>query len=143
MSNMSVTDDGDTLVIRIPMQLARYGACKRIVVPRGEAAWAPAAPSIDSTLVKAIARAFRWRRMIESGAHVTVDDIAIAEKINPSYVSRVLRLSLLAPEIVEAILDGRHSPVLSMDRLLKPFQIVWSEQQAAFEKKDLQRAERC
>ena len=62
---------------------------------------------MDTTLVNALARAFRWRRMIETGRHATVAELAAAKKINPSYVSRVLRLTLLAPEMVEAILDGR------------------------------------
>ena len=133
MNEVSLSDDGNSLVVRVPMRLARHGSRKRVVVPQGEAAWVPATPTIDSTLVKAIARAFRWRRIIESGAHLTVFDIATAEKINPSYVSRVLRLSLLAPEIVEAILNGQHSPAFSLNRLLKPFPVVWSDQQDAFD----------
>ena len=67
----------------------------------------PLAPQVDSTLVKAIARAFRWQKMLETGQYATIKEIAKAEKINPSYVSRVLRLTLLAPATVEAILDGR------------------------------------
>ena len=58
-------------------------------------------------MVKAIARAFRWRDMLESGEYATIREIADAEKINESYVGRVLRLTLLAPDIVEAILGGR------------------------------------
>ena len=54
-----------------------------------------------------VARAFRWRRMLETGQYATVKDLAAAEKINASYVCRVLRLTLLAPDLVEAILDGR------------------------------------
>lgn len=94
--------------------------------------WALLAPRIDSTMVKSIARAFRWRRMIESGDHTTVDDIAAAEKINPSYVSRVLRLSLLAPAIVEAILDGGQSPQITLARLLRPFPMEWAARAANF-----------
>jgi hypothetical protein len=64
----------------------------------------------DSTLVKALARAFRWRRMMESGRFATIDELAAVEKINSSYVSRLLRLTLLAPNIVDAILDGDRPP---------------------------------
>ena len=70
-------------------------------------------------LVKALARAFRWRRMLETGRYGTIDEIAAAEKINDSYVSRVLRLTLLAPEIVEAILDGRQPEGMMLPGLLK------------------------
>ena len=68
---------------------------------------APVTRHIDNAMVKAIARAFRWREMLESGEYATIREIATAEKINESYVGRVLRLTLLAPDIVEAILDGR------------------------------------
>lgn len=62
---------------------------------------------LDSTLVKALARAFRWRNLLETGVNGSVAAVAAAEKINSSNVSRVLRLTLLAPDLVEAILDGR------------------------------------
>jgi hypothetical protein len=66
----------------------------------------PVRQHIDSTVVKAVARAFRWQRMLESGAHGSIGELAAAERINSSYLARVLRLALLAPEIVEAMLDG-------------------------------------
>ena len=83
MSGVTISHDGITLVIRIPMRLARHGARKRIIAPDDAPDWAPPAPRIDSTIVKAIARAFRWRRMLETGVHDTVDDIATSEKITP------------------------------------------------------------
>ena len=84
----------------------------------------------DITLIKAVARAFRWRRMLESGQFATIKDLAVAEKINASYVSRVLRLTLLAPDIVEAILDGRQPEEMTLPRLLKGVEVRWSGQQA-------------
>ena len=66
----------------------------------------------DSTLVKALARAFRWKRMLETGEFATIADLAEREGIASSYLTRVLRLTLLAPDIVEAILDGRRGAVL-------------------------------
>ena len=83
---------------------------------------------IDTTMVKPLARAFRWRRMLESGVVSTVGEIATREKINKSYVSRILRLTLLAPEIVEAILDGRHAPEMTLRVLMEPFPVGWKEQ---------------
>ena len=86
---------------------------------------------IDTTMVKPLARAFRWRRMLESGVVSTVGEIATREKINKSYVSRVLRLTLLGPEIVEAILDGRQAPVISLPTLTEPFPVGWDQQRYA------------
>jgi hypothetical protein len=79
-------------------------------------------------MVKAIARAFRWRRLLEEGQYGSVAELADAEKINKSYVSRVLRLSLLAPPIIEAILNGRQSPSLGLPMLLEPLPVEWEAQ---------------
>ena len=87
-----------------------------------------APPRVDITLIKAVARAFRWRRMLDAGHYATVKDLAAAEKINSSYVSRVLRLTLLAPDIVEAILDGRQPEGLTLPALMEPFPVEWAEQ---------------
>ena len=83
---------------------------------------------IDNTLVKALARAFRWQRMLEDGTYATVAELAAAEKINESYVCRVLRLTLLAPDIVEVVLDGRQPTELQMDFLLRPFPVECCKQ---------------
>ena len=99
--------DGELLTVRIPLRLRKRGGRKLMVVPEGAAAWAPQRARVDNAMVKAIARAFRWRDMLESGEYATIREIATAEKINESYVGRVLRLTLLAPDIVEAILGGR------------------------------------
>ncbi len=82
----------------------------------------------SSTLVKALARAFRWRRMMETGRFSTIDEIAAAEKINDSYVSRLLRLTLLAPEKVEAILNGRQPEGMTLPGLMEPFAVEWQKQ---------------
>ena len=77
--------------------------------------------------LRALARAFRWRRLLETGAMATVHEIAAAENINPSYVSRVLRLTLLAPEIVEAVVAGIEvDSAAALDRLMMPFPVDWS-----------------
>jgi hypothetical protein len=66
--------------------------------------------------------------MLESGSHATVAKIATAEKISTSYVGRVLRLTLLAPVIVEAIIDGRQPPDITLATLMRPFPAGWGEQ---------------
>jgi hypothetical protein len=85
-------------------------------------------PQPDGTLVKALARAWRWQRMLESREYGSLGELADAERINRSYVSRVLRLMLLAPEIVEHILDGRGAP--SLLQLLKPFPLEWGSRKS-------------
>jgi hypothetical protein len=85
----------------------------------------------DITLIKAVARAFRWRRMLEAGRFGTINELAAAEKINSSYVSRVLRLTLLAPDIVEAILDGRQPDGMTLPELMKSFPVGWRQQNRA------------
>ena len=70
--------------------------------------------------------------MLENGAHATIAEIAAAEKINSSYVSRVLRLTLLAPDIVEAILDGRQPVGMPLAGLMEPFPVGWREQRGGF-----------
>ena len=116
------------LTVHIPLTVRRRGGRKVVIAPDGTDAPVIATARIDSTLVKALARAFRWRRMLESGVVSTVGEIAVREKINKSYVSRVLRLTLLAPETVEAILDGRQAPEMTLQVLLEPFAVEWDRQ---------------
>ena len=128
ITDARLSDDGTTLTVWISMAFRTRGGRKLVVSPDGVPAWAGSGNRVDDTLVKALARAFRWRRLLETGFHGTVDEIARAERINDSYVSRILRLTLLAPDIVEAILDGRQPPELTLARLMKPFPAAWEEQ---------------
>src|SRR4051812_49164456 len=106
------------ITIRVPMALRKYGGTKRIVAPDGgELSLQPKQP--DSTLVKALSRAFRWRKLLENGTFNTISELAKVEKINSSYVSRVLRLTLLAPDLVEAILSADLDCRITIDHLLK------------------------
>jgi hypothetical protein len=79
-------------------------------------------------MVKALARAFRWRKMLDNGVHATLEDLSRAKGVNATYVSRVLRLTLLAPEIVEAILDGRQPAEMQLEDLLQGFPVEWRAQ---------------
>lgn len=125
--------DPETIVVRVPMTFRRFGGRKTIRYPAGIPAPASLAPLRPrGPLIKALARAFRWRKLIETGAYATIQEIADAENVNPSYVGRVMRLTLLAPEIVEAILDGRQHPGLTLDTLLKPFPAWWNSQRESF-----------
>ena len=95
-----------------------------MVLPEGAAQ----ARKPDNTLVKALARAFRWKGMLESGEFASISELAEREGIAFTYMARVLRLSLLAPDIVEAILDGRQGPEVTLARLLEPFPPEWTKQ---------------
>ena len=123
----AISCDGTTLTVRVPLTSRRHGGRKQVVTPDG-ATWATPKPQVDSTLVKAIARAQRWKRMLESGQFVSVNELAEAEKINQSYMCRVLRLTLLAPNIVEAILNGGQGPEVTLASLLEPFPGEWMAQ---------------
>ena len=86
-------------------------------------------PRVDNAMVKALARSFRWRKMLDTGVHGIIEDLATVKvELAPSYVSAILRLTLLAPEIVEAILDGRQRPELQLDHLLEGFPLEWGRQ---------------
>lgn len=126
----ATTNGGRTLTVRVPLTVRKRGGRKQVVTPDG-ACWGQPRPRVDNTMIKAIARAHRWKRLMESGRFASVTELAEAEKINQSYLCRVLRLTLLAPDIVEAILDGRQPAGLQMDTLLKPMQLEWAAQRAA------------
>jgi hypothetical protein len=119
--------DARTVTVRVPITIR--GGRKLVLAPDGaELSAAPVTRHVDNAMVKAIARAFRWRDMLESGEYATIREIANAEKINETYVGRVLRLTLLAPDIVEAILNGRQSARLQLDGLIRRFPVEWREQ---------------
>jgi hypothetical protein len=129
MAMPRVSDDGRTVTVRVPISIRRRGGRKLVLAPNGTAL--PASPivrHVDNAMVKAIARAFRWRDILESGEHATIREIATAEGINETYVGRVLRLTLLAPDIVEAIFDGRQPVGLQLDGLMRRFPVKWREQ---------------
>jgi hypothetical protein len=123
------SNEADGVVeVYVPIAFRQRGHSKRIVAPNGiDVFAAPEQP--NSTLVKALARAFRWRKLLEDGTFTTLSELASAEKINPSYVSRVLRLTLLDPRLVDSILNGTQLDTVTLRRLMKPFPAEWESQQ--------------
>ena len=119
-----MSDAAQTLTVVIPLRVKPRGGRKAVVT----AGVLALERRQDITLIKAVARAFRWRRMLEQGRYSTLAELAAAEKINASYVSRVLRLTLLAPVIVEAILEGRQPADMTLALLMQPFGVLWEEQ---------------
>ena len=126
MTRATVSADGETITVHIPLTFRKRGGRKRVVTPDG-AEWAPR-PRVDNAMVKALARAFRWRKMLDEGAYGTIEELAKAKGIAKTYVSGILRLTLLAPVIVEAILDGRQAAELQLDDLLAGFPLEWEKQ---------------
>jgi hypothetical protein len=129
-----VTAAAHSLSVRVKLTIRRRGGRKIVVMPEGEVPTgpAPARDRIDPTLVKALARAHRWKRLLESGRYASISEMAAAEKIDRGYLGRILLLTLLAPDIVEAILDGRQPKGLGLPDLLKPFPLLWERQRSTW-----------
>lgn len=123
-----------TLTTEIAMKFRIRGGKTVMVLPDGTRAIERKEAIVDSTMVKVIARGHRWQRLLSNGSYATIEDLAAAEKINPSYVSRVTRLAFLSPGIIEAILDGEQPAHLTMKDLLAPFPSEWSQQESHFAK---------
>jgi len=116
----------DSIVLQVPFRIVKRGGRKEVHLPPD----APHHRDADDTLVRALARAFRWKRQLDAGAFTTIADLARHEKIALSYVTRILRLTLLAPDIVEGILAGRHGPEVSLAHLQTGFPEEWDAQRA-------------
>lgn len=120
--------DGSTITVRIPMAFKRQGGRKVIIAPDGSDAWVQAKPRRDETLIRALARAHRWKRLLEEGHHDSIIALANAENINRAYVCRLLNLTLLAPDITESILDGTHPRSLILEDVVRAMPSAWSQQ---------------
>jgi hypothetical protein len=114
--------------VRIPMRFQRRGGRKRIVGPDGSEIAPTSKPQPHGTLVKALARAWRWQRMLDQGVYTTVSEIGDSENISKSYESRILRLALLAPDVVEEILAGTTNQGMVLEHLERPLPASWEEQ---------------
>ena len=120
------------LTTDIAMKFRIRGGKTVMVLPDGTRAIERKEAIVDSTMVKIIARGHRWHRLLCDGSHATIEDLAAAEKISPSYVSRVTRLAFLSPVITEAILEGRQPAHLTMKDLMAPFPASWALQDGHF-----------
>ena len=118
----------ETVTLHVPFRVVKRGGRKELQLPDG---FRPDRKA-DNTLVKALARAFRWKRMLESGEFATIAELAEREGIATSYMTRILRLTQLEPGIIEAVLDGRQNDAVTLARLMDPFPISWIEQKNTF-----------
>jgi hypothetical protein len=123
--------NGQAITVRIPMTRKRRSDRKVIIAPDGGDAWALAKRRPDETLIRALARAHRWKRMLEEGRYRSTGELAEAEGVTRSFVNRLLRLTLLAPDIVEAILEGRHPKGMQLEELTDAISSEWDWQRKA------------
>jgi hypothetical protein len=116
----------DTVTLHVPFRFVRRGGRKELQLPDG----VPQQRKMGKTLVKALARAFRWKRMLESGEFATIAELARRERIAAPFLTRTMRLAQLAPDLVEAILDGSEPRGLTLESLRSPLPTAWSEQRS-------------
>ena len=115
------------------MRFQRCGGRKRIVAPDGSELAPSSNPQPDGTMLKALARAWRWQRMLDEGVYTSVSEIGDAENISKSCVSRILRLAQLTPDIIEMILEGQSDQALMLETLERPLPASWEEQRRHLE----------
>jgi hypothetical protein len=117
------------VTVRVPLKIRRAPGRKMIVTPIPPAGADTAIPTrADPAVVKALARAFRYQRLLDDGRYASITEMAAAEKIERGYLGSLLRLTLLAPDLVELILDGRASDRIALPALLEPAPLVWAHQ---------------
>jgi hypothetical protein len=119
------------ITVRVPLKIRRRPGRRTVVTPGEDGLPAHTATRADPALVKALARAFRYQRLLDEGRYASISEMAAAEKLDRGYLGRLLQLTLLAPDIVEAILDGRTPPGISVVCLLSGVADDWSAQRAA------------
>lgn len=113
-----------SITVRVPLAIRHRPGRKTVVTPMTDGV-APVTTRADPALVKALARAFRYQRMLDQGRYASLTEIASAEKIDRGYLGRLLQLTLLSPNIVDAILDGRQSEEVTLAALWEGVPLEW------------------
>ena len=120
-----------SMTVRVPLAIRHRPGRKTVVTPMADGV-APVTTRADPALVKALARAFRYQRMLDEGRYASITEMAEAERIERGYLGSLLRLTLLAPDLVTNALDGRHMPSVALAALLEPFPLCWRSQGELF-----------
>lgn len=120
-----------SITVRVPLSIRRRPGRKTVVTPVLDGGEAVLPTRAGPALVKALARAHRWQRMLDEGRYASISEMAAAEKLDRGYLGCILQLTLLAPEIVKAILDGRRPEGPGLPKLMEPFPVEWGEQRMA------------
>ncbi len=122
-----------SITVRVPLTIRRRPGRKTVVMPEDAPAAVPTRTRADPALVKALARAFQYQRLLDEGRYASISEMAVAEKLDRGYLGRILQLTLLAPDFVEALLDGRQPSELGLATLMEPFPLEWERQRASLE----------
>jgi len=128
MSNVSLVNTDQGVWVHVPMVLKKRSGRKQIIVPDGLDTTKDSAPDYHEAMVIAISRAHRWKKMLDEGKYGSIRELAAKLRLPSPYVSRLIRLTLLAPDIIEAIIDGREPDGMSLEKLRKPMPTLWEEQ---------------
>lgn len=122
-----------SITVRVPLKIRRRPGRKTVVTPVPTTGTdTPIATRADSALVKALARAFRYQRLLDEGRYASISEMAAAERLERGYLGSLLRLTLLAPDIVSAILDGRQPEGLTCAVLAGGGPVGWDAQRNTF-----------
>jgi hypothetical protein len=119
-----------SITVRVPLAIRHRPGRKTVVTPMTDG-MAPVTTRADPALLKALARAFRYQRMLDEGRYASITELAAVERLDRGYLGSLLKLTLLAPDIVESVLDGRHSERIGLPMLLDPLPAAWDAQCAA------------
>ena len=119
------------VTVRVPLTIRRPPGRRTMVFLPFEGAGGRIATKADPALVKALARAFRYQKLLNEGRYASISDMATGEKIERGYLGTLLRLTLLAPDLVGAILNGRQPEEVTLPRLLEGVPAAWGEQRVA------------
>ncbi len=120
-----------TITVRVPLAIRHRPGRKTVVTPITNGV-ASVTTRADPASLKALARAFRYQRMFDEGLYASLSEMAAAERIERGYLGSLLRLTLLAPDLVTNALDGRHTPSVALAALLEPFPLCWRGQSELF-----------
>lgn len=141
---MKSRTEPQTITVHVPMTFTIHGG-RKMIISDVDGDGGPRQHKLshdlprqrtENALLKAVAKAYRWRRKIESGEYASITELAKSENVNQSYACRILRLTLLAPTIITAILDGRNSHDLMLKRIMKPLPVQWDKQREALKTRD-------
>lgn len=135
--DVQLSPDGSILIVSVPMTFRKRGGRKVVISPAGAPqacppAWARPRSGVDKALVKTLAQAFHFQQLLDEGRYATVGDLARAKRLDQSFVSRILRLTLLAPDLVEAILNGSQPTAMQRQILLRGMPREWDKQREWF-----------
>jgi len=128
MTGVTLQNDDNGIVVNVPLTLKKRGGRKEVILPQAFAAESPMRPSHQEALVIAIARAHRWQKLLDEGKFDSVSDLAREIGLDVSFAARLLRLTLLAPDIIEAVLIGNEPSGLSLTKLTKQLPVMWADQ---------------